>query len=78
MSTNKDLTLRQKVEALLADKNITSYRIAKEMGVYVNSIDHLRRGDGEIGNIRLDMAERYAALYDKINEGEKVESESKL
>lgn len=72
----KELTLREKVEAILNDESLTSYRIAKELNVYVNSVDQLRSGKGQIGNIRLEFAEKYAELYDRLQQEKETENDN--
>lgn len=61
-----DLTMRQKIEALMNDETVSTYRIAKDTGVWTNSIVQVRKGNAEISNIRFDVAEKYAELYDII------------
>lgn len=64
--TNKEMTMREKVEALMANEKLTTYRIAKDAGVWQNSVVTLRNGEADVGNIRFEIAEKYAAMYDEL------------
>lgn len=64
---NKQLTLREKVEALFADRSVTDYRIAKETGISLSPVQDLRNGTSKMDNIRLANAEKYASMYDRIH-----------
>lgn len=61
----RELTIREKVQAVVADKTITDYRIAKETGFAISTVQDVRNGKTKIDNLRLHSAEAYAFIYDK-------------
>ena len=61
-----NLSIRQKVEALVKDQTITDYRIAKDTGIHFSAVHNLRSGKAKVGNIRLAQAEKYADFYDQL------------
>lgn len=63
-------TMREKVESIINDETLPTYRIAKESGLWVNTITRLRNGDAKLGNIRFEVAEKLAELYDKLHQEE--------
>lgn len=62
--------LFQKVVAVL-NSDLTTYRIAKEIGYEAGSyIQRLRDGDSSIHDIKLERLSKFEVLYDKLYGGE--------
>lgn len=58
------MKLSKKIEQLLAS-NQTSYSISKYSGVAAGNIDRLRKGERQIKNLHLDVAEKLGDYYDR-------------
>ena len=64
-------TLTEKVTALL-ESRVTSYKIAKKLGLMANHIDVYRNGKSSIDNMSLKRAEQLGAIYDELVEEGKL------
>lgn len=67
----KNMSLRQKIEFIQKTEWLTDYRISKDTGVSLSSVQKFRDGVTKVDNIRLDTALKYEQLFDKMFEQSK-------
>lgn len=64
---NENLILREKVNALFDNADLSTYFIEKESGVSRSTVSRIINGYRSIDNLRLETVEKLAQLYDRIS-----------
>ncbi len=58
--------MKENIKELLANKDITNYRISQETGIPQTTLSDYANGKIEIGNMKLDYALKLNDYYNKI------------
>lgn len=63
------MNIKDNIQALLASKDISNYKISKETGIAQTTLSDYSTGKSQIGNMKLDHAIKLNEYYLKIKEG---------